>query len=104
MKKIYRILNDGLVHSKTGKPLPRIAYFDCRDRFPKGTVILRKDAEDATLSELTQLCDQEAENSNAHSFCGTHAALGRMLKNETGVKLATKIMLSIALVGGLQKL
>lgn len=103
MKKIYRIQNDDYVHAKTGKPLPRIEYFD-QDRFPKGTVILRKDAEDASLAELTQLCDQAAENSNDHAFCGTHAALGRMLKNEAGAKLATKIMLSIALVGGLQKL
>jgi len=103
MEKIYHVQNDDYLDSKTREPIPRIDYFE-KGKFGRETLLIRKDAEDATLDELTQLCDQQAENSNDHAFCGTHEALGKILKKEVGDKLSTQIMLQIALKGGLQRL
>lgn len=32
-----------------------------------------------TASEYAELCDQDAENRNAHDFCGTHKAMLELL-------------------------
>jgi hypothetical protein len=57
---------------------------------------------DATLEELVDLCDHDAENKNAHDFCGSHRLLGAILFRRYGRESATDTMREIALFGGLQ--
>lgn len=60
------------------------------------------DATDATLEELVGLCDHDAENRNAHDFCGVHRLLGAILIRNFGRQSATIAMRDIAQRGGLQ--
>ncbi len=57
---------------------------------------------DATLEELVDLCDKDAENRNAHDFCCIHRLLGAVLYRRYGRESATAAMLDIAMLGGLQ--
>jgi hypothetical protein len=57
---------------------------------------------DATLEELVRLCDQDAEDRNAHDFCSVHRLLGAVLFRRYGRESSTATMLEIALLGGLQ--
>lgn len=58
--------------------------------------VIAKDANSATLEQLVALCDHDAENVNAHDYCGSHRLLGAVLYRNLGRNLATKIMLDIA--------
>lgn len=63
---------------------------------PKASTVKRKNAVEATLEELVELCDQDAEGINAHDFCGTHRLLGAVLFRRVGRGTATIIMRDIA--------
>ncbi len=99
-RQIYRILDkDEFFNTKTGVAVPFIKYHD--PTWKEAGQILRRDGGDATLEELVQLCDQDAENRNAHEFVGAHRLLGRVLYTQYGRGAATKTMLEIAELGGL---
>lgn len=59
-----------------------------------------------TVEEYADLCDQQAENENAHDFCGTHKALlDKVLRpNVASPKALLNIMRDIAEAGGLQRI
>lgn len=98
--QIYRVEDkDECYDARTGDPVPFLTY--------EGTVygdakIIDIGAVDATLEELVELCDQDAENRNAHEFCGAHRLLGAVLFRQYGRLSATATMRNIALLGGLQ--
>lgn len=56
---------------------------------------------DFKLEELADLCDEQAEQSNAHDFVGSHRSLAALLFREVGREPATRIMRHIAEMGGL---
>jgi len=64
--------------------------------------IIDSDETHATLEDLVKYCDRDAENCNAHDFCGAHRLLGRVLYDHVGRDKATEIMLAIAKMEGLQ--
>jgi hypothetical protein len=98
--QIYRkVSSDERVDTKTGEPVPYLSYD--RDVYGDGKV-LSKGGKDATLEELVSLCDQDAENCNAHDFCGIHRLLGAVFYRRFGRESSTSTMLDIALLGGLQ--
>ena len=90
--KIYRALNEDC--TKDGEPVPCITYYK-----PKPSELLGN-GDDATLEELVEVCDQDAESCNAHDFCGSHRLLGSLLHKHLGRAKATEIMLDIARYGG----
>lgn len=100
MHEIYRVLDaNECYHAKTGVAIPYLTY----DGNVYGDAqVLSTGGGDATLEELVALCDHDAENRNAHDFCGTHRLLGAILFRSYGRESATKTMLEIALHGGLQ--
>ncbi len=97
--QIYRILDpEGCVEVATGKPVPYLTY--------DGTVygdakVISRGGEDATLEELVELCDRDAEDVNAHDFCSIHRLLGAVLFRRYGRESATASMRDIALMRGL---
>lgn len=98
---IYRIKNqDECYDAKTGDSIPYLTY---ETPFPPDEVI-STGAADATLEELVDLCDHDAENINAHEFCGTHRLMGAVLYHKVGRTAATGIMLDIASRGGLHRM
>jgi hypothetical protein len=98
--EIYRILDvTSCYNEATGEAVPYLSY--------DGTVygkakIVSKGGRDATLEELVQLCDHDAEDRNAHEFCGAHRLLAAVLYSRYRRESATATMLEIALLGGLQ--
>lgn len=56
---------------------------------------------DFKLEELADLCDEQAEQCNAHDFVGSHRGLAALLYREVGRELATRVMRHIAEMGGL---
>ena len=54
-----------------------------------------------TLKELVNLCDQNAESRNNHSFVCLHRLLAKLLIGEVGEDYAKNIMKTIAEYGGL---
>jgi hypothetical protein len=72
---------------------PRLAY---RNLFAAGPA-----APEATLEQLADLCDQEAESENAHDFVGAHRLLAALLFRRLGRETATAIMREVAELGGL---
>jgi hypothetical protein len=54
-----------------------------------------------TLEELADLCDEQAEQRNAHEFVGSHRLMAALLHRKTGRDKATDIMRQIAEMGGL---
>jgi len=104
MLRICRIENQDCLNARTNKPIPRIEFVENLRHLPKGTIIHSRDAVDATLDELTHICDQRAESYNEHEFCGVHETLGRLLTKQVGEKKTTEIMLEIARHGGIQHL
>lgn len=90
--EIYRALNEAF--TKDGKAVPYITYEN-----PGPGETLGK-GDDATLEELVELCDGDAESCNAHEFCGSHRLLGAILYRHLGRAKATEIMLDIARYGG----
>ena len=54
-----------------------------------------------TLEELANMCDQEAESRNNHSFVGLHKLLAALLFQQLGREKATTIMREIAEYSGL---
>lgn len=89
---------DECVDEKTGKPIPFYNFADAQD---ESETFIRSDGKLATLEELAQLCDGDAESINAHDYCGAHRLLASVLYRFTGRKKATKIMLEIAMRRGL---
>lgn len=100
-RQIYRISDASECHNvDTGEAIPFLSYDGGDPYFPFHT-ILSTGADDATLEELVRLCDQDAENRNAHDFCGTHRLLGAVLYRQYGREAATATMREIAFLGGL---
>ncbi len=67
---------------------------ESRERLPLG---------DPTPEEYAELCDDQAENENMHDFCGVHAALLKVLRdNVASPKALDGIMRTVAENGGLQ--
>ncbi len=60
-----------------------------------------RSGEDATLEELADMCDHDAEASNRHSFVGNHRLLAALLYRYVGRQQAGVIMRDIAERGGL---
>ncbi len=79
-----------------GRPIKCLVYAD--KYIPRGTPA----RDTATLDELAELCDHDAENCNRHDFCGVHRKLARMML-ETGFNRegARLLMRDIAERGGL---
>src|SRR5512134_207156 len=99
--EIYRVLEPTEFYdTTTGEPVPFLTYESPR-MFPDGA-LLSTGVADATLEELVELCDHDAENRNAHDFCGVHRLLGAVLFRRYGRESATATMAEIALLGGLQ--
>lgn len=99
-RKIYQVLDANEVcDANTGEAVPYWIYFD--PKWSKPEKILVRNASRATMGEMTDLCDRDAENGNHHSFVGVHARLGKLLKTRSGVRNATDIMRDIAYAGGL---
>jgi len=84
---------------RTGVPF--LTYMEPDDYGPEHK-LLSTGGDDAKLEELVELADRDAENRNAHDFCGAHRVLGAVLYRELGRWLATLLMLRIARLGGLQ--
>jgi hypothetical protein len=82
---------------KTGKAVPFYTF----NPGDYGGKLLRNDAEEATLEELVELCDQDAESVNAHDFCGAHRLLAAVLYRNLGRATATDVMRDIAYRRGL---
>jgi hypothetical protein len=83
-------------HNVTKNAIP-FYTFDIANR----NIILRKDAELASIDDLAELCDMDAEQENAHTFVGVHQKLADLLVKRLGKKAATQIMLDIAYHKGL---
>jgi hypothetical protein len=97
-RQIYRIKNaDNCYSTETGEAIPYLTY----EEPYVDDELVSSGAADATLEELVQLCDQDAESVNAHDFCGAHRVLGGLLYRETGRANATNLMREIALRRGL---
>lgn len=54
-----------------------------------------------TLEELADMCDQDAESRNNHSFVGLHKLLSALLFRRFGREKTTEIIYEIAEYGGL---
>lgn len=93
-KEIYRVKNNDFI-GKDGTPIPHITY----DKPPKAELV-GKGGNDATLEELVELCDHDAEDCNAHDFCGSHRLLAGLLHRHLGRGKATEILLDVARYGG----
>lgn len=98
-REIFRIIDPNECYEvATGKPIPYLTY----DGKVYGKAkIVSTGGEDATLEELVRLCDQDAEDRNAHDFCGIHRLLGAVLYRRYGRDSATETMLDIAQFGGI---
>lgn len=92
-QSLYRVKNNDYT-DRAGDPVPHITY----EKPPKAELVSNGD--DATLEELAELCDQDAENWNAHDFCGSHRLLASLLHRHCGRGKATEIMLDVAKYGG----
>jgi hypothetical protein len=96
--EIYRLLDaDNFCDAKTGEAIPYLSY---DGKVYGDAKVLSRGGLDATLEELVQLCDHDAEDRNAHDFCGAHRLLGALLFRRYGRESAT--MREIAMFGGLQ--
>jgi hypothetical protein len=96
--KIYRLEDADECHNvKTGEAIPYLTYLKPGAR----AKLISTGGRDATLEELVELCDHNAEAVNAHDYCGTHRLLGAVLYRSLGRVEATVIMLKIATFGGL---
>jgi hypothetical protein len=97
-RKIVRLLDADYACDASGEAVPHLTY---DSDFVDSKNVLTRGGADATLEELVGLCDHHAENVNAHDFYGAHRLLGAVLFRHLGRELATKIMLDIAMRGGL---
>lgn len=97
--EIWKIEDENERCDKAGWPIPFFVYADPSDH-AKYTIVA-KDAATATLDDLVELCDGDAENCDCHEFVGVHRKLAKMLTNKFGVKDARDVMLSIAKRRGL---
>lgn len=96
-KKIYCVLSpDGCTSIKTGKPVPFFTFSGTG--YKKEEIVTGQ----PTTADLVNLCDQDAENRNAHDFCGVHKALRKVLLKKFGHEQTHQIMSEIASFGGLQ--
>ena len=76
---------------------PDVTFVDYENEFDK---IIDKNPI-LSLKELVNLCDQNAESRNNHSFVCLHRLLAKLLIGEVGEDYATNIMKTIAEYGGL---
>ncbi len=98
---IYRIKNaDEFYDVATQEGVPYLTY----DVPMAGDEVISTGGTDASLEELVDLCDHDAQNTNAHDFCGTHRLLGAVLYRKLGRPGAVTIMLDIATRGGLHRM
>ena len=97
-REIWRISDVNECHDVNGLAIPVLIYRN--PRWPVAGEVLRRDAGDATLEELVHLCDRDAENRNAHEFCGVHRLLAGWLYQRYGRTDATSAMRQIAEFGG----
>ena len=75
--QIYRVLDVNEVQDiKTGEAAPYLTY---NGKVYGDAKVVSTGGSDATLEELVQLCDQDAEDRNAHDFCSAHRLLGAVL-------------------------
>ena len=81
-----------------GEDEPYWDYSDV-DTFPPH-VLINADESAASIEDLVDLCDRDAENANYHDFCGVHKKLAAILKRQYGDD-AKKAMLEITKQGGL---
>ncbi len=95
-REIYRVENANNFLSKYGEAIPYLTY----EEPGSDDKLIGRGGADATLEELVGLCDHDAENCNAHDFCGSHRLLGAILYRHLGRSQATNIMLDIARHGG----
>lgn len=63
-----------------------------------------KPATGLSTQRLAQFCDDEAENSNRHDFCGAHDKLAKILVRICGDEKANAVMLEIAECGGMHEI
>jgi hypothetical protein len=82
-------------HQAIGEDRPWLNYRD------PGWKIDGPPAHDATLEQLADLCDNQAEQINAHDYVGTHRLLAAVLYRHVGRETATAILRDIAELGGL---
>jgi hypothetical protein len=94
-REIWRVKTDDWTNAN-GDQIPYLTY----NKPLLEEELVSSGADNATLEELVALCDQDAENCNAHEFCGSHRLLGALLHRHVGRTTATKIMLDIAMYGG----
>src|SRR5579864_7274182 len=106
--RIFRCLDKNECdHAETGEAIPFLRYAHDGWPTPKeepGPDVVSRNPTDATLEELVRLCDQMAENRNAHDFVGVHRLLGAVLFRQYGRMAATRTMMEIASLGGLDRM
>jgi len=104
--RIFRCLDKNeCYHAETGEAIPFLRYaYDRPTREKADKTVIDRNPKDATLEELVRLCDQMAENRNAHDFVGVHRLLGAVLFRQYGRMAATRTMMEIASLGGLDRM
>lgn len=80
-------------------PTPMWGYVD--SLMAKENTIVSTDESSASLEDLVNLCDWDAEAKLAHGFVGLHRLIGAVLYQQHGRESATKTMLRITKLGGL---
>lgn len=96
-RKLIYVCHEDYATDGKGRPVPCLIYAD--EHTPKG----QPARDTATIDDLAELCDQDAEDRNAHDFCGVHQALAKlMLKSGFGEEATRLLMRDIAELGGLQ--
>ncbi len=98
-REIYRVENLSDYSDCDGNAVPYLTYIKPDKK--NGDKLLSIGGTDATLEGLAILCDHDAEDCNAHEFCGAHRLLGAVLYRKCGRRIATAVMLDIAKRGGL---
>lgn len=74
------------------------------DEYVKRLSLETKSADDATLEDLAEFCDSEAENANYHNLVGAHEIVAAALLKAGGREKATEMMRVIAEFGGLAEI
>ena len=92
---IVRIVDKEECYNTVGEAVPFLAF---KDKYTKGKKV---SFHEVTLEQLVELCDHDAENVNAHDFCGSHRLLAALLCRSIGRALATEIFFEIATRRGL---
>lgn len=95
MPEIWLIEDADECADKNGNAIPFYKFVG--DTFkPSESTVRAKHAAKATLHELADLCDQDAETMNAHDYAGVHRLLGTMMLRVISKTEATRIMRHVA--------